>query len=79
MALSWTMDKVGPITRTVEDAALVFAAIQGADARDAFSRDGRVPVTAPIAADTRLEIGVVAGGFARGRGVDEVKAELGAG
>jgi len=34
MMLSYSMDKVGPICRTVEDCALVFAAIQGADARD---------------------------------------------
>ncbi|MFV1885320.1 MAG: amidase [Balneola sp.] len=31
MALSWTMDKVGPITRNVEDLALVFNAIYGPD------------------------------------------------
>jgi Asp-tRNA(Asn)/Glu-tRNA(Gln) amidotransferase A subunit family amidase len=34
MALSWTMDKVGPICRTVEDCALVFNAILGPDGRD---------------------------------------------
>jgi len=34
MALSWSMDKIGPIARTVEDCALVFAAIHGADAKD---------------------------------------------
>jgi Asp-tRNA(Asn)/Glu-tRNA(Gln) amidotransferase A subunit family amidase len=34
MALSWTMDKLGPITRSVEDAAIVFNAIQGTDAND---------------------------------------------
>jgi Asp-tRNA(Asn)/Glu-tRNA(Gln) amidotransferase A subunit family amidase len=34
MALSWTMDKIGPITRSVEDAALVLWAIHGADGRD---------------------------------------------
>lgn len=33
--LSWTLDSVGPITRTVEDAALVFQALQGADPGDA--------------------------------------------
>ena len=32
--LSWTLDSVGPITRSVEDAALVYQAIQGADAGD---------------------------------------------
>jgi Asp-tRNA(Asn)/Glu-tRNA(Gln) amidotransferase A subunit family amidase len=34
MALSWTMDKIGPICRSVEDCALVFNAIYGADGRD---------------------------------------------
>ncbi|HYJ20223.1 MAG TPA: amidase, partial [Burkholderiales bacterium] len=32
--LSWTLDSVGPITRSVEDAALVFQAMQGPDPRD---------------------------------------------
>lgn len=32
--LSWTLDSVGPLTRTVEDAALVYQALQGADLRD---------------------------------------------
>lgn len=35
MPLSWTMDKIGPICRSVEDCALVFDAIHGADGRDA--------------------------------------------
>lgn len=34
MALSWSMDKVGPITRSVEDAAIVFNAIYGPDGKD---------------------------------------------
>jgi aspartyl-tRNA(Asn)/glutamyl-tRNA(Gln) amidotransferase subunit A len=33
--LCWTLDSVGPLTRTVEDAALVFQAMQGEDAEDA--------------------------------------------
>lgn len=32
--LCWTLDSVGPITRSVEDAAVVFQAMQGVDARD---------------------------------------------
>jgi aspartyl-tRNA(Asn)/glutamyl-tRNA(Gln) amidotransferase subunit A len=32
--LSWTLDSVGPLARTVEDAALVHQALQGADADD---------------------------------------------
>jgi Asp-tRNA(Asn)/Glu-tRNA(Gln) amidotransferase A subunit family amidase len=34
MALSWSMDKLGPITRSVEDCAIVFNAIQGTDPND---------------------------------------------
>nr|WP_290934211.1 amidase [Haliscomenobacter sp.] len=34
MALSWSMDKIGPICRSVEDCAIVFQAIQGADPMD---------------------------------------------
>ncbi len=34
MALSWSMDKIGPICRTVEDCALVFNAIYGPDEND---------------------------------------------
>lgn len=34
MPLSWTMDKIGPICRSVQDCALVFSAIHGADGRD---------------------------------------------
>ncbi len=34
MALSWTTDKLGPICRSAEDCALVFAAIQGPDGID---------------------------------------------
>ena len=38
MALSWSMDKLGPICRSVEDCALVFAAIHGADGHDPTAR-----------------------------------------
>jgi Asp-tRNA(Asn)/Glu-tRNA(Gln) amidotransferase A subunit family amidase len=35
MALSWTMDKLGPITRSVEDCAMVLEVIHGPDGKDA--------------------------------------------
>ena len=34
MPLSWTMDKLGPIARSVEDCAVVFSAIHGSDSKD---------------------------------------------
>ncbi|HEX6575352.1 MAG TPA: amidase [Gemmatimonadaceae bacterium] len=48
MALSWTMDKLGPICRSVEDCALVLDAIYGPDGKDksavpaAFTWDARI-------------------------------------
>jgi Asp-tRNA(Asn)/Glu-tRNA(Gln) amidotransferase A subunit family amidase len=81
MALSWTMDKIGPMCRTVEDCALVFNAIYGPDGRDDTVVDA--PFTwnpdLPLA---RLRIGYVKtefepaaegrgrGGGERGRGGD---------
>lgn len=37
MPLAWTMDKLGPITRSVEDAAIVFNSIHGTDPQDPYS------------------------------------------
>ena len=42
MALSWTMDKIGPMCRTVEDCVVVFNAIYGPDGRDATVVDARL-------------------------------------
>jgi Asp-tRNA(Asn)/Glu-tRNA(Gln) amidotransferase A subunit family amidase len=40
MALSWSMDKLGPIGRAVEDCALVLESIAGPDGRDRTVRGG---------------------------------------
>lgn len=34
MVLAWSQDRVGPLTRTMEDAAMVFTVIHGADEKD---------------------------------------------
>jgi Asp-tRNA(Asn)/Glu-tRNA(Gln) amidotransferase A subunit family amidase len=39
MALSWTLDKIGPITRSAEDAAIVFDIIRGTDCKDKTVKD----------------------------------------
>jgi Asp-tRNA(Asn)/Glu-tRNA(Gln) amidotransferase A subunit family amidase len=39
MALAWSMDKLGPIARSVEDCALIFNAIHGHDPQDPSSVD----------------------------------------
>ncbi|HEX8871962.1 MAG TPA: amidase, partial [Candidatus Acidoferrum sp.] len=42
MTLCWSLDKLGPMTRGVEDAALVLQAISGTDAGDASSVPSRL-------------------------------------
>src|SRR5688500_7754305 len=39
MALSWSMDKLGPMCRSVEDCAAVFAAVHGPDGKDPTIKD----------------------------------------
>ncbi len=39
MTLAWTSDRIGPICRDAEDAAMVFAAIHGSDVYDRASRN----------------------------------------
>jgi aspartyl-tRNA(Asn)/glutamyl-tRNA(Gln) amidotransferase subunit A len=63
--LSWTLDHAGPLTRTVEDAALVLNAIAGYDPNDAMTVP--MPVddyTRDLAAGVRgLRLGVPRAGF----------------
>jgi Asp-tRNA(Asn)/Glu-tRNA(Gln) amidotransferase A subunit family amidase len=50
MTLCWSLDKLGPMTRTVEDAMLVLRAISGADAGDPSSVPSHlVYVAGPVA------------------------------
>ncbi len=57
---AWTMDHAGPLTRTVEDAALVMNAIAGYDPKDEGSADVPVPdFTASLGAGVAgLRLGV---------------------
>jgi Asp-tRNA(Asn)/Glu-tRNA(Gln) amidotransferase A subunit family amidase len=50
MVLAWSMDKVGPICRTVEDCAMVFNTIHGADEKDPAT------VTAPFHFDRKIDL-----------------------
>ncbi len=62
MALSWTMDKVGPMCRSVEDCALVFNAIYGPDGRDDTVVDA--PFTwSPDVPLSKLRIGYIKSEF----------------
>ncbi len=53
MALSWSMDKAGPLCRTAADCALVFDAIRGADPADPTTRDAPFPYVAGASMDGR--------------------------
>lgn len=73
MALSWTMDKVGPLCRSAEDCALVLAAIHGADGKDHMAVD--YPFSYRPTLDlSRLRIGVMA---SQGFDEDDVAKEIG--
>jgi Asp-tRNA(Asn)/Glu-tRNA(Gln) amidotransferase A subunit family amidase len=66
MALSWSMDKVGPICRSVEDCALVFEAIYGPDGRDLTVVD--LPFVWDAELDVRtLRVGYLKSAFERER------------
>ena len=74
MALSWSMDKIGPICRSVEDCALVFHAIHGSDGRDAGVVDR--PFTWPLTQDPRaLRVGYVRNLFEKDRAADVEDAD----
>ena len=66
MALSWSMDKIGPIARSVEDCALVFGAIHGADGLDPTAVER--PFHWPLRRDVRsLRVGFVQEAFENDR------------
>jgi Asp-tRNA(Asn)/Glu-tRNA(Gln) amidotransferase A subunit family amidase len=84
MALSWTMDKIGPMCRSVEDCALVFNAIYGPDSRDDTAADAPF-VWNPDVPLSRLRIGylktefeTVPAAFGGGRGAAAGAARSGA-
>ncbi len=73
MALSWSMDKIGPICRSVEDCALVFNAIYGPDGKDSTVVD--LPFNWDAARDIKdLKIGYIKSAFEQQRKDEESKA-----
>ena len=71
--LSWTMDCAGPLTRTVEDCALIMQAIAGRDHNDSTTQDVPVP---DYAAGLRRNLHGVRVGVAVGKPFDDVDPEL---
>src|SRR5260370_5705046 len=64
MALSWSMDKLGPICRSVEDCALVLSAIHGPDGKDRAVKNAAFNWDAEL--DWRkLRVGYLKGDFER--------------
>jgi Asp-tRNA(Asn)/Glu-tRNA(Gln) amidotransferase A subunit family amidase len=77
MALSWSMDKIGPVARSVEDCALVFDAIRGRDLLDPSVVER--PFAWPLTGDPRaVRVGYVDELFQRDRAEgaeDELEAQ----
>jgi Asp-tRNA(Asn)/Glu-tRNA(Gln) amidotransferase A subunit family amidase/Asp-tRNA(Asn)/Glu-tRNA(Gln) amidotransferase C subunit len=67
MGLSWTMDKPGPICRTVEDCVLVLQAIHGTDGKDLAVVDAPLDWQ-PQLGLAGLRIGFLESDFARATG-----------
>lgn len=62
MALSWSMDKLGPLCRSVEDCALVLDAIHGPDGKDPMAIPASFNWDASVK-PSRLRIGYVKAAF----------------
>ncbi|MEO8028207.1 MAG: amidase, partial [Bryobacteraceae bacterium] len=73
MTLSWSLDKIGPICRSVEDCALVLAAIQGPDDADLSLVD--VPFNWNAKFDiSRLRVGYLKAAFQDTKQTPKVEA-----
>ena len=71
MTLSWSLDKTGPMCRSVEDCALVLAAIQGPDEQDLTVQD--VPFNWDAHMDIRkLRVGYLKAAFSGTRQTPQV-------
>lgn len=71
--LSWTLDHVGPLTRTAKDAALVLEIIAGYDPQDNASHDTSVPVGVATIADSTSSLRL---GIPRAYFYDELHPEV---
>ncbi|WP_222845909.1 amidase [Flavilitoribacter nigricans] len=71
MALSWSMDKIGPICRSAEDCAVVFQAIAGPDGKDLSVTDYPFNYQADYPANRKLKVGYDQAAFERDYGFKE--------
>jgi len=66
MALSWSMDKLGPIARNVEDCAIVFNTIMGPDGKDLSVIPAPFNYSSPTSSNLKgVRIGVIKSEFLR--------------
>lgn len=73
MTLSWSLDKTGPMCRSVEDCAIVLNVIQGPDDRDLAVQD--VPFNWDANADiSKLRVGYLKAAFSNTRQTPQVDA-----
>ena len=61
MVLAWSQDRVGPITRSIEDAAMVFSVIHGSDEKDPST------ITTPFNFDANIKLSSLRIGVDPGR------------
>jgi len=73
VAFASSLDQIGPLTKTVEDAAVLFEAIAGCDPGDATSVEATVPTASRIGQTSadELTVGVPEEYFGGAVGVDE--------
>ena len=70
MALSWTMDKIGPMARGAEDCALILAAIAGYDPRDPSALPGAFAFAPPARDERPLRLGLLPQDYGNERSAD---------
>ena len=75
MALSWTMDKLGPMARSAEDCETVLSVLAGKDPLDEWSADEPAPRSLTTAEVLQLKVARLRPDFSKG-GEKEVEAAV---
>jgi aspartyl-tRNA(Asn)/glutamyl-tRNA(Gln) amidotransferase subunit A len=74
MALSWTMDKIGPMARSAEDCGLILAAIAGHDPGDPSSSPGRWEFRPRALSGRRFRLGLLPIDYRKNKAPDAEQA-----